>query len=104
MVSDILKIKSLETIIVGDFNLPETLWIDGYGSSKTQTKGSPFASCLSNNYLYQTVNEPTRIFSDQNPPLLGLVTVSRPEILMSNDYLLPPPPWKKQRCYNSLYN
>ena len=81
------KIKSFETIIVGDFNLPEILWIDGYGSSKTKTTGSPFASCLSNNYLYQTVNELTRIHCDQNPSLLDLVIFSSPELLISNDYL-----------------
>ena len=104
MVYDILKIKSFEKIIVGDFNLPEILWIDGYGSSKTWTTGFPFASCLSNNCLYQTVHEPTRIFSDQNPSILDLVIVSSPEILISNDYLPPPPPWKKQPCYNYIYN
>ena len=90
MEPNILKIKSFETVIVGDFNLPEILWIDGYGSSKIQTTGSPFACCLSNNYLYQTMNEPTRICSDQNSSLLDLLIVSSPEILISNDNLLPP--------------
>ena len=103
MVSDILKIKSFGTIKVGNFNLPEILWIDGYGLLKTQTMGSPFASCLSNNYLYKTVNEHKRIRSDLNPSLLDLVIVSSPEILINNDYL-PPPSWKNRPCYKYLYN
>ena len=44
MLSDILKFKSFETIIAGNFSLSEILWIDGYGSSKTQTTGSSFVS------------------------------------------------------------
>ena len=86
--------------MAGDFNLPDILLVDEYSSSNTQTTGSPFASCVSNNYLYQTVNEPKRIRSDQNSSLLNLVIVSSPEILISNDYL--PPLWKKRPCYNFL--
>jgi len=111
IVSDILKIKSFETIIVGNFSLSEILWIDGYGSSKTQTTGSSFASCLSNNYLYQTVNEPIKICSGQNLSLLGLAIVSSPEILISNNYLPSPLPGKSIHVphgffsqFNSLYN
>ena len=54
----------------------------------------PLSSCLSNNYLYLTVNEPTRICCDQNPTLFDLVIFSSPELLISYDYL-PPPPLEK---------
>ena len=55
-----------------------------------QAMGSPFVPCISNNYLYQTVNDATRICCDQNPSLLDLFIVSSPELLISNDYLPPP--------------
>ena len=50
---------------------------------------SPFLSCLSNNFLHQTVDKPTRYRADQSPLLLELVILRDTDSLICNDYLLP---------------
>ena len=48
-----------------------------------------FLSCLSNNFLHQTIDKPTRYRPDQNLLLLDLVILHYPDSLIKNDYLPP---------------
>jgi hypothetical protein len=75
---------SSDLIIIGDFNFPLIKWVDGLGHVVSSNGDSPFVSCLSDNFLHQTVDKPTRHHGNQNPSLLDLVILSNPDSLIRN--------------------
>ena len=89
MTSSISLPSSFELIITGDFNFPAIEWVEGTGHISSNSRDSPFLSCLSNNFLHQTIDKPTRYRADQNPLLLDLVILRDTDSLIRNDYLPP---------------
>jgi len=89
MTSSISLPSSFELIITGDFNFPAIEWVEGTGHISSNSRDSPFLSCLSNNFLHQTIDKPTRYRADQNPSLLDLVILRDTDSLIRNDYLPP---------------
>ena len=76
-------------IIVGDFNLPNIQWVNGFGFSENSLI-RPFLECLFNHSLYQAVNFPTRYRNSQNPSLLDLLLAKDQESIIS---IKPLPPF-----------
>ena len=74
------RVSKEEVVIMGDFNFPELDW----GRPESIDDCHPFIECMSNNFLTQTVDEPTRfknyldlvLFSD--PSLIDNVSVEEP--------------------------
>jgi len=64
-------------------------WVEETGYSSSNGRDSPFLSCLSNNFLHQTIDNPTGYRPDQNLLLLDLVILHDPDSLIQNDYLPP---------------
>ena len=88
MASTISLPISSELIIIGDFYFPVIEWVEGTGHPLSHSRDSPFLSCLSNNFLYKTIDKPTRHRADQNPLLFNLIILHDPDSLIRNDYLL----------------
>ena len=88
MTSSISLPSSCELIITGDFYFPAIEWVEGIGHFSSNSRDSPFLSCLSNNFLYQTIDKPTRHIADQNPLLLDLVILHDTDSLIHDDYFL----------------
>ena len=89
MASLVSQTVASDLIIIGDFNFPSVEWVDGLGHPASGGGDSPFVSCLSDNFLHQTVEKPTRHRGDQNPSLLDLVILSDPDSLIRNEFLPP---------------
>ena len=82
MPSSISLPTSPQLIIIGDFSFPAIEWVEGTGHSSSNSRDSSFLSCLSNNFLHQTIDKPTRHRADQNPSLLDLVMLHDPDSLI----------------------
>src|SRR5437867_8256962 len=67
-------------VIMGDFNFPELDW----GRPESINDSHPFIECMSNNFLTQAVDEPTRLknYLDlvlcSDPSLIDNVSVEEP--------------------------
>ena len=77
-------------LIVGDFNLPELHWIEGFAVAEgVENSNCPLLDCLHEHSLYQAIDFPTRYRSGQNPTLIDLLFINDHEMLISVD--LEPP-------------
>src|SRR5437899_4399682 len=74
------RVSKEEVVIMGDFNFPELDW----GRPESIDDSHPFIECMSNNFLTQTVDEPTRFknYLDlvlcSDPSLIDNVSVEEP--------------------------
>ena len=66
------RVSKEEVVIMGDFNFPELDW----GRANSIGDSHPFIECMSNNFLTQLVEEPTR---DKN--YLDLILCSDPSLV-----------------------
>ena len=76
-------------IIAGDFNMPDTRWVDGLGFTLQNNYTNPTLEAFADNLLVQTVEFPTRHRDHQTPSLLDLVLSNNPEKIMSTANLPP---------------
>lgn len=66
------RVSKEEVVIMGDFNFPELDW----GRPESIEDSHPFIECMSNNFLAQLVDEPTRLKN-----YLDLVLCSDPSLI-----------------------
>ena len=66
------RVSKEEVVIMGDFNFPELDW----GRPESIEDSHPFIECMSNNFLTQLVDEPTRLKN-----YLDLVLCSDPSLI-----------------------
>ena len=66
------RVSTEEVVIMGDFNFPELDW----GTPESIEDSHPFIECMSNNFLTQLVEEPTRLKN-----YLDLVLCSDPSLI-----------------------
>ena len=67
------KEKYSYLLVVGDFNYREINWIDNSTAVSENHPTTKFLECIRDEYLYQHVNEPTRVRENNEPSTLDCV-------------------------------
>ena len=84
--------KSKNLLIIGNFNLPQIIGVDGLGYTlqyhEDYAMNSAFLTYLVENTLYQSIESPTRFADRQMPLLLDLVITDNPDQILSINHLL----------------
>ena len=71
--SDSLLVGCISHLLIcGDFNFKEVTWSELSGST-THSHVEPFLDSVDDLFLFQHVNEPTRIRQGESPSLIDLV-------------------------------
>ncbi|KAK2724101.1 hypothetical protein QYM36_002446 [Artemia franciscana] len=86
-VSKIATSSSNSVPLTGDFNMPDVIWVDGYGFTTPNNPAQTTLNSVANLALIQLIDQPTRYRDGQNPTTLELVFTYKPDTVMSIKYL-----------------
>ena len=85
LINSAMSIKCDYTLIVGDFNYPSISWEDWITPHDVNYSEFLFLECLSDNFLHQIIDKPSRFRHGQAANILDLILVDKLEIIVSVD-------------------
>ena len=80
--------KCTHCIIMGDFNYPGIDW-DTYSTKGENSDEHMFIECLQDNYMFQTINKPTRRRGTNKPNILDLIVTQDENCISEIEYQTP---------------
>ncbi len=89
VLSEACSAPSTYLLILGDFNFKEIDWVLGIANCRVDHPASLFLDTVSENFLTQHVNQPTRYREQQTPSLLDLVIIDKEDIIENLEYEAP---------------
>ncbi|KAK2702582.1 hypothetical protein QYM36_018810 [Artemia franciscana] len=87
LVSKIASSSSNSKFITRDFNMPDVIWVDGYGFTTLNNPDQATLNYVASPALTQLIDQPAHYRDGQNPTTLELVFTNNPDTVMSIRYL-----------------
>ena len=84
-----VSLSSSKFLVVGDFNLPSIDWTSGTTQLSDESFENHFLETLQEHYLYQHIQNPTRLRANSTPSVLDLVITKSPDDVASVEFLPP---------------